>query len=163
MSAPKVTTNAAVPGRAVFVIASNDTAVHVYRDAQSLVDAKEVETDRLDAIEFFDIRGYRLAPVVNDKGVLTGLRDTGEQPDMPRVQARLCAVRRHLAATVAARVAKAVPTVTAEEALSRLPELDGKSLPECYVLLEATFSHAYGDGEPGSRHDGGWWHNLWAH
>jgi hypothetical protein len=147
----------------IFVIATNNTGVHVYRDAQSVVDAKEIDVSHIDSVDFFDVRGYRLSPVISDTGELTGLRDAGERPDAYKVQARLCAVRAYLVTTVDVRLAAAGSSASREEALSRLPELDGRGLTECYSLLEPVFGHAYGDGVPTPRDDGGWWHNLWAH
>ncbi|GAA4700084.1 hypothetical protein [Phytohabitans rumicis] len=147
----------------IFVVAANNTAFHVYRDAQSVVDTKEFDADQLASVEFFDVNGRRLTPVLSDTGTLMGLSDAGGQSDVPAVQARLAAVRQHLAATVDKRITKAAPpTVTSVEALSRLPVLDGRPLAECYVLLEPIFGHAYG-GVAGTRHDGSWWHNFWAH
>jgi hypothetical protein len=163
MGAPQVRTNAAEPGRAIFVVATNNTAVHVYRDVQSLVDAKGAEASRLDLIDFFDVNGVRLLPVLDNNGKLTGLRQAGDRPDPAKVQTRLRIVVRHLASTVDARVANAVPPITRQEALNRLPNLDGRNLAQCYVLLEPVFSHIYGEGGPGPEHNGSWWHNLWAH
>lgn len=164
MSASKVPTDAAIHGRAIFVITNDDTTVHLYRDVQSLVtDIKEGDVARLGSVGFFNVRGQRLVPVRSAEGRLQGLRAAGDPPDAQAVQMRLCAVRRNLAATVAARVAKAVRPISLEEALRLLPELAGKELPECYDLLEPIFSHAYRDGDPGAMDDGDWWHNLWAH
>ncbi|HZN19038.1 MAG TPA: hypothetical protein VFB84_12830 [Micromonosporaceae bacterium] len=156
--------DAAIHGRAVFVITNDDTTVHLYRDVQSLVlDTKEGDAARLGSVGFFNVRGQRLAPVLSADGALTGLRNVGGQPDVRAVQARLCTVLRNLAATVEARVAKAAGAITVEEALRLLPELDGKDLQECYDLLEPVFSHAYRDSDPKARDDRDWWHNLWAH
>ena len=163
MTVPKVPTRSNVPARPIFVVARDNTAMHVYPDVPSMIAAKEVARGRLDAVEFFDVSGNTLVPVLDGDGRLEDLRDAGGGPDPATVQARLCAVRAHLESVVDERVAKAVPTVTREEALGRLPVLEGKSLAQCYKLLEPVFSHAYGDGAATVRHDGGWWHNLWAH
>jgi hypothetical protein len=163
MTVPKVPTSSTVPARPIFVIAKDDTAMHVYRDIRSMIDAKEVDRGRLDAVEFFDVSGNRLVPVLDDSGRLKGLREADGDADPAAVQVRLCAVRAYLESVVDDRIAKAVPTVTRDEALRRLPVLEGKTLSQCYKLLEPVFSHAYGDGAATVRHDGGWWHNLWAH
>jgi len=157
--------------RPIFVLQSGDTGVHVYRDAQSVMDAKELDVNRIDSFEFFDVQGQRLAPVISGTGVLTGLRVDGGPPDVGALQARLCAVRQYLVDTVDTRLADTGSTIGREAALRVLPELEGRSLADCYVLLEPVFGHAYGDGQQShaaddgapTRHDGGWWHNLWAH
>lgn len=163
MTVPKVPANATAPVRPIFVVARDNTAVHVYRDVRSMIDAKEVDDGRLDSVEFFDVNGYRLVPVRDDKGRLADLTADGGDPDPAAVQTKLCAIRDHLATTVDERITKAVPTVTREEALAQLPVLADRSLAQCFKLLEPVFSHTYGDGGSRTRHDGGWWHNLWAH
>jgi hypothetical protein len=163
MGAPHARTNATVPGRAIFIIATNNTAVHLYPDSQSLVGTRGAEARELDQVEFFNVNGVRLVPVVNGTGDLIGLRDAGTAPDPADVAKRLRLVRQHLADTVDARIAGANPPVSRAEALRRLPNLDGKSLPECYAALERAFSHTYGESGPSPAHNGGWWHNLWAH
>lgn len=151
-------------GGPIFVVATNSTMVHVYRDAQSLVDTREIKPDQLKAIEFFDLQGRKLVPVLSDTGALTGLRDSGSQPNPAGVQQRLYATRANLAGSVDARIARHEPKVTRDEALSHLAVIDGRSLPDCYVLLEPIFSHSYaGAGPVQPRHDGSWWHNFWAH
>jgi hypothetical protein len=151
-------------GGPLFVVATNNTMVHVYRDVQSLVDAKEIQPDQLKSIEFFDVQGRKLAPVLSDTGALTGLKESGTTPNAGGVQQRLYTTRANLASSVDARIAKHEPKVTRDEALSHLAVIEGRSLPDCYVLLEPIFSHSYASAGPIElRHNGSWWHNFWAH
>jgi hypothetical protein len=159
MTTPKQTS-----GGPLFVVATNNTMVHVYRDVQSLVDTREIKPDQLKSIEFFDVQGRKLVPVVSDTGALTGLKDSGISPNVSSVQQRLYSTRANLASSVDARIARHEPKVTRDEALSHLAVIDGRSLPDCYVLLEPIFSHSYASAGPiQPRHDGSWWHNFWAH
>lgn len=159
MNAPKQAT-----GGPIFVIATNNAMVHVYRDAQSLVDAREVKPDQLKSVEFFDVQGRKLVPTLSDTGALTGLKDSGAAPNSTAVQQRLYTTRANLASSVDARIARHEPKVTRDEALSHLAVIEGRSLPDCYVLLEPIFSHSYASAGPiRPRHDGSWWHNFWAH
>jgi len=151
-------------GGPLFVVAISNTMVHVYRDVQSLVDAREVKPDQLQSVEFFDVQGRKLVPVLSDTGALTGLKDSGTPANTAGVQQRLYTTRANLASSVDARIAKNEPKVTRDVALSQLAVIDGRSLPDCYVLLEPIFSHSYASAGPiQPRHDGGWWHNFWAH
>ncbi|MDQ7905870.1 hypothetical protein RB614_15235 [Phytohabitans sp. ZYX-F-186] len=151
-------------GGPLFVLATNNTMAHVYRDVQSLLDAREIKPDQLRSIEFFDVQGHKLVPTLSDTGALTGLRDSGSAPNVSVVQQRLYTTRANLASGVDARIARHQPRVTRDEALSNLAVLEGRSLPDCYVLLEPIFSHSYASAGPiQPRHDGSWWHNFWAH
>lgn len=151
-------------GGPLFVVAANNTMVHVYRDVQSLVETREVKPDQLKSIQFFDVQGRTLLPVLSDTGALTGLKDSGAPPSTSSVQQRLYTTRANLASSVDARIARHEPKVTRDEALSHLAVIDGRSLPDCYVLLEPIFSHSYASAGPIQlRHDGSWWHNFWAH
>jgi len=148
---------------AIFVIVNNDSGLHLYADAESMVEAKEIDPGLLTSTQFFDVQGRRLSPVLSDTGMLMGLRDAGDPADASAVRTRLSVVLRHLASTVDERLIKASRPVTREEALRRLPQLDGQELPACYAALEPVFGHAYGDGGPRPVDDGSWWHNFWAH
>ncbi|BCB84016.1 hypothetical protein [Phytohabitans suffuscus] len=151
-------------GGPLFVIATSNTMVHVYRDVQSLVDTREIKPGQLKSIEFFDVQGRKLVPVLSDTGALTGLKDSGTPANPPGVQQRLYTTRANLASSVDVRIARHEPKVTRDEALSNLAVLEGRSLPDCYVLLEPIFSHSYaGAGPVQPLHDGSWWHNFWAH
>ncbi|BCB78947.1 hypothetical protein GCM10022251_43400 [Phytohabitans flavus] len=150
-------------GGPIFVVGTNNAMVHVYRDVQSLLDAREIKPDQLKSVEFFDVQGRKIVPVLSDTGALTGFKDSGNPPDTAGVQQRLYTTRANLASSVDARIAKHQPKVTRDEALSNLAVLEGRSLPDCYVLLEPIFSHSYANAGRQPRHDGSWWHNFWAH
>jgi hypothetical protein len=151
-------------GGPVFVVATNNTMVHLYRDVHSVVETREIKPDQLKSVDFFDVQGRKLVPMLSDTGALSGLKDSGAAPNVAGVQQRLYTTRANLASSVDARIGRHEPKVTRDEALSRLAVIDGRSLPDCYVLLEPIFSHSYsGAGPMQPRHDGSWWHNFWAH
>jgi hypothetical protein len=167
VNAPSRPTTQDTLDRPIFVIASDNTAVHVYGDIQGVLGIDNVCGGGHDSIDFFDIRGHGLAPVFSRSGTLSGLRDVGDQPDAQSVQTRLCAVIRHLRISIDQRLAQAGNSAaTREQALTQLPNLEGRSLEECFALLELAFGHAdgrYGGDGPKRRDDGSWWHNFWCH
>lgn len=149
-----------------FVIASNNAWVHLYRDVQSMLEAKDAAIASPGAVEFFDVRGRRLAPVFSGAWTLDDLHDTGAKPDEAAVQARLHTVLEGLRGSIDVRLSKApLALATREEVIGRLPDLSGKGLGDCYAMLESDFGD--GPGGPGvpllPRHDGSAWHNFWCH
>jgi len=155
------------PARPLFVIARDDTGVHVYPDIRRVLDIQHIGAGEHDSIEFFDIRGCSLVPTFHESGTLSSLSENGDRPDADVVQARLRTVMQHLRATIDQRLARAGnSTITREQALSQIPDLEGRSLEECFDLLDVAFGHAnsrYG-GDGASRRDpGSWWHNFWCH
>lgn len=152
-------------GRPIFVIGVGNTGVHVYRDAPSLVDTKAIHSGNAGSFEFFDVQGRRLNPEFDASGLLSELRDAGAPLNVALVQSKLCSTCKSLADSVDTRlVDKGATGYTREQALSYLPDLNGKPLSDCYVDLNPIFGHGSGtSGGVSTQHNGSWWHNFWAH
>lgn len=169
MSTRDMTATAAAESRAadgrLFVISGDNAWVHVYPDAQTMLECKDTVAAGPGALEFFDVSGRRLAPVFSTTWSLEGLRETSDKAEPAVVRDRLCAVIESVRADIEQRLAEVSdPPGTLELALARLPELDGRSLAECFTLLQPNF----GDGEAGGdqplrKDDGSAWHNFWCH
>jgi hypothetical protein len=151
--------------RDIFVIARDDTGVHIYHDVQSMLIA--IAAGSADAIEFFDVYGRELALVFNGAGVPVDLRMIGGEPDPAKVQGRLRWVIQNLASSVDRRLVRPIvpPGTTREQALARLPKLDGQSLGGYFAALQPVFGDggASGNGEIGIFDDRDFWHNFWCH
>ena len=167
MNAPRKRPKPVTRGRPLFVIASDDTGVHVYRDIGRVLGIDHIGAGEHNSIDFFDIRGCSLVPTFHESGTLSSLSDNGDRFDAEAVQARLCTVMQHLRATIDQRLAHVGDSsITREQALSQIPDLEGRSLQECFDLLDVAFGHANGryGGDGAARRDpGSWWHNFWCH
>ncbi len=163
-----------LPVENIFVIASDNSWLHVYPDLKSMIQA-QVRADSPDSIELFDVRGVRLLPVLNDESYLVGLQESTEKADPEAVRNRLRTAIQAIRETLEQNLAQsAIPRGTRETWLNRLPEIKDQSLEECYTILDPDFGHGSlpggthgpsipGLGEIAQLHTGSWWHNLIAH
>jgi hypothetical protein len=150
------------PSEPIFAISVNSEWMHVYSTLDSLLGTRDMDSGPHDAVEFYDVRGRRLAAVYDQSWRLVGLRRAGERADEAAVRRRLLAAVEVLRESIDDRLAKTgTTTVTREEALGHLPDLEGKSLTECYTLLKVVFGD--GSGDPDAADDGSFWHNLFCH
>jgi len=114
-------------------------------------------------LEFFDSQGSRLAPVLDHKGQLVGLRDSGDGPDPEAVIDRLQAVVRDLEQTIREEPSKIESLkVTPEEALARLPRLDSVDIETAFDRCRSIFGHLPTGGHT-IEHSTDPWHNFWVH
>jgi hypothetical protein len=131
-----------------------------------MLDCKDITAAVPGPLEFFDLRGNRLAPVFTGDWTLEGLRTSGDPADPAAVQRRLCAVIEKIKTSVEQRLAEAeFPPGTLEEALDHLPDLNGRSLAECFDLLKTDFGdgRSTAGGVVNLMNDGSFWHNFWCH
>jgi len=144
----------------VLAIASANTWVHVFPDHQRLIDCQDINLAQPGPLDYFDLSGRRLAPVLNSAGKLVGLRLTSDPADVVMVRARLSAVVKHVRDEIAQRLAEMEdPPGTEQEAMAQLPDLEGLSLSVCYDRLAAPF----GDGNGLPETPGSFWHRFWCH
>jgi hypothetical protein len=146
------------PSEPIFATAVNSGWMHVYSTVDSLLRTRDMDSGPADAVEFFDVRGRRLAAVYDSAWQLVGLRRAGGRTDEAGVRKRLMAVVDHLRESIDDRLARSGSTgVTREQALQQLPDLDGKSLADCFGALKVVF------GDTNVADDGSFWHNFFCH
>lgn len=155
--------NGETDGR-IFVIAGDNTWVHIYPDASTLLNCKDTVAAGPGPLDFFDVRGQRLGPVFGTDWTLESLEPTADEADPDAVQRRLCAVVESVRASLEQRLAlDPNPPGDLEVALARLPELGEHDLPECFALLAPNFGDGEDSGDGMRRDDGSVWHNFWCH
>lgn len=141
----------------IFAIGSD--TLHLYGTVKALRGAASMPPPG--AVEFYDVRGSRLAPVYGRGWKLTDLVPVGRR-DSRKVKREIVAVLGSLRAHVEARAAEVVAApageeVDAAEALA-LKERNGLDLDKWFDVLErARFGHLSDEDRQN------WWHNLVAH
>jgi len=116
---------------APIVLASDNSFAHAYGSVTEMLTEKDLGGKAQGAVEFFDLAGRRLAPVLSDSWELEGLVPTLDDPDPELVQARLQAVVQHVREYI-----RRNPDVVAdsgmslEAALEGLPQVGGGTLAQ---------------------------------
>ena len=165
-----MTANPTRPARptdiAPIVIASDNSFAHAYGSVAEMLNEKDIGAKSQGALEFFDLAGRRLAPVLSDRWELEGLVPALDDPDPELVQARLQAVMQHVRDYI-----RRNPEVIADSGLSVEAAL--KALPQIGGGTLAQDAAQFPGGEPlggGIKlmTQGGWFHNSlhaagWTH
>ncbi|MFC6020073.1 hypothetical protein ACFP2T_28245 [Plantactinospora solaniradicis] len=150
---------------APIIIASDNSFAHAYGSVAEMLSEKDIGAKSQGALEFFDLAGRRLAPVLSQAWELEGLLPTLDDPEPELVQARLQAVIQHVRDYI-----RRNPDVLADSgmsvrgALDALPEIGAGTLAED----AAKFPGGGTDSDTMLRTDGNWLHNAmhaagWAH
>jgi hypothetical protein len=140
----------------VLAIASDDSWAHVYRSVKEMLEEHDIGThsDHRGGMEFFDLTGRRLAPVLGPAWELWDLVPTGHQAGACELVQRLHAVVRHAEAYVRRHPDQVHPAGTAPEVvLASFPQLLGKNLAEALELVRLSTT-------ADNTHSAGWFHNT---
>jgi hypothetical protein len=144
----------------IIAVTVDDDRMHLYRDLPELRTSIQSITDG--GLEFFDVRGHRLAPNFDPKWTVNGLCPAAA-PSEETVRHRLDAVLANLRGTFEQHREELCRVgVIDAGAAPPLPDLAGVALPAAFeLLLEAGFGHR--PREPEARDVRDFWHNFWAH
>jgi hypothetical protein len=153
--------NAAPSGPMILAIGAQDNFLHVYHDAQELLQDRKVGAagQRSGPLEFFDSAGYRLVGQYSQEWKLRGLTRTEEPPNRELIRQRVQNCIDHLRGYLKSHAEEIEsPEMTVDEALARCPDLGGPSNVEAFLQ---TLTHQR-KGEVGVAHPtSDPWHNLW--
>lgn len=158
------------------MLSANDRFLHVCRDqaglrehiAADLADGLAPLAGRRTSLEFFDVGGQRLQPVVGPQWTVDGLTATGERVGERDLLVRMeCALRtaelidrRH---TVGALVAEGLPEAEARQVAARdqrrVPRTPGSVLDQAEQILALLDEETPEAATALNR--GGWLHTAW--
>jgi hypothetical protein len=141
-----------------FVIAADNERMHLCPGYSDMSGARQCITD--EAVEFFDVRGFRLLPVLDQGWTVAGLRPAGP-PDEDAVRDRVVAVVQRLLVAFDKQREQAPES---EPNLPQPQDLAGVTLERCYRLLaDAGLEHedlmVLVDKRMGGRHS--LWSDFW--
>jgi hypothetical protein len=140
----------------VLAIASDDSWAHVYLSVKDLLAERDVggNSDHHGGMEFFDLTGRRLAPVLSPAWEIRDLVPTSYRAADCELVQRLHAVVRHAEAHLRRHPDGVVPTSTPPEVvLAQFPQVLGKSLAEALELFRLATARD-------NTHSAGWFHNT---
>ncbi|MFI7435431.1 hypothetical protein [Micromonospora haikouensis] len=143
--------------RRILLIAANDTFCHVHQNLAELLTVADHGEKLGGGVEFFDVTGRRLHPRFSADWRLEDLQAGNDAADPEAVRARLRAVVSHLVRYVRDHPdVLARSRITLDEALARVPALDGPDLSHDLSALPDHLEHDSGNWMHNAMHAAGW-------